>query len=217
MTFRLVVFDLDGTLVDSRRDLAQSANALLAECGCRELSEEAIGRMIGDGAARLVKRAFDAAGCPQPPTALDRFLAIYNGRLLAFTRPYDGVVNVLETLAPRAALAVLTNKPLASTRQILDGLDMSRFFQPSRVIGGDGPFPRKPEPAGLLHLMQEAGVRPSDTMLVGDSKIDWQTAHAARAHICLASYGFGFDSMAGASLAELDRVVRTPAELLGFL
>ena len=217
MTFRLVVFDLDGTLVDSRRDLAQSANALLAECGCRELSEEAIGRMIGDGAARLVKRAFDAAGCPQPPTALDRFLAIYNGRLLAFTRPYDGVVNVLETLAPRAALAVLTNKPLASTRQILDGLDMSRFFQPSRVIGGDGPFPRKPEPAGLLHLMQEAGVRPSDTMLVGDSKIDWQTAHAARAHICLASYGFGFDSMAGDSLAELDRVVRTPAELLGFL
>ena len=217
MTFRLVVFDLDGTLVDSRRDLAQSANALLAECGCRELSEEAIGRMIGDGAATLVKRAFDAAGCPQPPTALDRFLAIYNGRLLAFTRPYDGVVNVLETLAPRAALAVLTNKPLASTRQILDGLDMSRFFQPSRVIGGDGPFPRKPEPAGLLHLMQEAGVRPSDTMLVGDSKIDWQTAHAARAHICLASYGFGFDSMAGASLAELDRVVRTPAELLGFL
>ena len=217
MTFRLVVFDLDGTLVDSRRDLAQSANALLAECGCRELSEEAIGRMIGDGAATLVKRAFDAAGCPQPPTALDRFLAIYNGRLLAFTRPYDGVVDVLETLAPRTALAVLTNKPLASTRQILDGLDMSRFFQPSRVIGGDGPFPRKPEPAGLLHLMQEAGVRPSDTMLVGDSKIDWQTAHAARAHICLASYGFGFDSMAGASLAELDRVVRTPAELLGFL
>jgi phosphoglycolate phosphatase len=217
MTFRLVTFDLDGTLVDSRRDLAQSANALLAECGCSQLSEEAIGRMIGEGAATLVKRAFDAAGCPQPPTALDRFLAIYSSRLLAFTRPYDGIVDVLEALAPRTALAVLTNKPLASTRQILDGLDMSRFFQPSRVIGGDGPFPRKPDPAGFLHLMHEAGSVPSETMLVGDSKIDWQTAHAARAHICLASYGFGFESVAGNSLAELDRVIRTPAELLGFL
>lgn len=217
MTFRLVVFDLDGTLVDSRRDLAQSANALLAECGCRPLSEDAVGRMIGEGAAILVKRAFDAAGCPQPPTALDRFLAIYNSRLLAHTRPYDGIIDVLAAFAPRTVLAVLTNKPLASTRQILDGLDMSRFFQPSRVIGGDGPFPRKPDPAGLLHLMHEAGAPPSGTVLVGDSKIDWQTAHAARAHICLASYGFGFESMATDSLAELDRVVRTPTELLGFL
>src|SRR5262245_47791251 len=93
MTFRLVVFDLDGTLVDSRRDLAQSANTLLAECGCRQLSEEAIGRMIGEGAATLVKRAFDAVGCSQPPESLDRFLAIYNGRLLACTRPYDGIVD----------------------------------------------------------------------------------------------------------------------------
>lgn len=217
MRFRLIVFDLDGTLVDSRRDLAQSANALLAECGCRSLSEDAIGRMIGDGAAALVKRAFDAAGCPQPPTALDRFLTIYNGRLLAFTRPYDGIIEVLAALAPRATLAVLTNKPLASTRQILDGLGLSGFFQPSRVIGGDGPFPRKPDPAGLVHLMREAGTTPAHTLLVGDSKIDWQTAHAANAHICLASYGFGFESIDANGLAELDRVVRTPAELLGFL
>jgi len=217
MRFRLVVFDLDGTLVDSRRDLAQSANALLAECGCSPLSEDAIGRMIGEGAATLVKRAFDAAGCPQPPTALERFLSIYNSRLLAFTRPYEGIVDVLAALAPHTALAVLTNKPLAPTRQILDGLEMSRFFQPARVIGGDGPFPRKPDPSGFLHLMHEAGTLPSDTIMVGDSNIDWQTANAARAHICLASYGFGFESIAADSLAELDRVARTPAELLGFL
>jgi len=216
-TFRLVVFDLDGTLIDSRRDLAQSANALLAESGCGPLSEEAIGRMVGDGAATLVKRAFDAAGCPQPSTALDRFLAIYNNRLLAFTRPYDGIIDVLAALAPRTTLALLTNKPLASTRQILDGLDMSRYFELSRVIGGDGPFPRKPDPVGLIHLMHEAAATPGDTVLVGDSKIDWQTARAARAHICLARYGFGFDNILAEGLDELDRVVETPGDLLGFL
>jgi phosphoglycolate phosphatase len=217
MTLRLIVFDLDGTLVDSRRDLAQSANALLAECGCRQLSEDAIGRMIGEGAATLVQRAFDAAGCPPPPAALDRFLAIYNSRLLVCTRPYDGIADVLAAFAPRTTLAVLTNKPLAPTREILDGLHLSRFFEASRVVGGDGPFPRKPDPAGLLHLMHDAGVLPAETLLIGDSNIDWQTARAARAHICLASYGFGFESVDAGSLAELDRVVRSPAELLGFL
>jgi phosphoglycolate phosphatase len=217
ITFRLIVFDLDGTLVDSRRDLAQSANALLAECGCGPLSEEAVGRMIGDGAATLVKRAFDAAGCPQPSTALARFLAIYNSRLLAFTRPYDGIIDVLAALAPRATLALLTNKPLASTRQILDGLGMSGYFQSQLVIGGDGPFPRKPDPAGLVHLMHEAGATPAETMLVGDSHIDWQTARRARAHICLAGYGFGFESISLEGLDELDRVIQAPADLLGFL
>jgi phosphoglycolate phosphatase len=217
MTFRLVVFDLDGTLVDSRRDLAESANLLLAECGCTILPEDSIGRMIGDGAATLVKRAFDAAGCRQPPTALERFLSIYNSRLLAFTRPYAGIVDVLGVLEGRRTLALLTNKPLASTRAILDGLGLSAYFRPERVIGGDGPFARKPDPAGLLHLIQSAGTTAEETILVGDSRIDWQTARAAGAHVCLAGYGFGFESMAGENVDELDRVVMTPSDLLGFL
>jgi len=123
---RLIVFDLDGTLVDSRRDLAESANALLAEYGCPALDEHAIGRMVGDGAATLVARALAAAGCPPATEALPRFLAIYNGRLLRCTRAYPGVPELLEHLAARAALAVLTNKPLAATRQILEGLDLAR-------------------------------------------------------------------------------------------
>jgi phosphoglycolate phosphatase len=216
-TCRLIVFDLDGTLVDSRRDLAESANIVLTECGGVPLPEDAIGRMVGDGAAALVKRAFEAARCPQPPGALERFLAVYNGRLLAFTRAYDGVNDVLRALAPRAPLAVLTNKPLAATRQILSGLCMSEYFSPDRVVGGDGPFPRKPDPAGLQHLIVGAGAAPAESVLVGDSIIDWRTARAAGARMCLASYGFGSENFPADCLDELDWVIKAPAELVGFL
>src|SRR5438874_8494910 len=115
MNSRLIVFDLDGTLVDSRRDLANSMNTLLAECGAAPLPEETIGRMVGDGAAVLVARGFAAARVPAPPDALARFLAIYDDHLLDHTRPYDGIADALTALGRRADLAVLTNKPLAAT------------------------------------------------------------------------------------------------------
>src|ERR1700704_1047784 len=108
--FQLFVFDLDGTLIDSRRDLANATNALLVECGAAPLPEDRIGRMVGDGAATLVARAFDACGLERPPDALPRFLAIYQAHLLDHTRPYAGVPHVLEALGARASLAVLTNK-----------------------------------------------------------------------------------------------------------
>ena len=158
--FRLFVFDLDGTLVDSRRDIADAANALLESCGAPPLPEERIGRMVGDGAARLVVRAFAAGGVKSPPDALHRFLAIYNRRLLAHTRPYPGMSVTLDALHSRASLAVLTNKPLASTREILTGLDLDRYFPTEAIVGGDGPHPRKPDPAGLRHLVSRAGVTP---------------------------------------------------------
>ena len=106
MAARLIVFDLDGTLVDSLRDLADSANALLAACGAVPLEQEAIGRMVGDGAATLVARAFAAGGVEPPADALDRFLAIYNGRLLKHTRPYPMIAEVLAELV-QSALASL--------------------------------------------------------------------------------------------------------------
>src|SRR5262249_30919420 len=101
--------------------------------------------MVGDGAATLVARVFLTSHLPQPPDALARLLALYNSRLLRFTKPYDGIPELLASLAPRTTLAVLTNKPLAAARVILEGLALSHFFT-SRVIGGDGPFPRKPSP-----------------------------------------------------------------------
>jgi phosphoglycolate phosphatase len=214
---RLLVFDLDGTLVNSRADLARSANAVLAEAGCDPLDEEAIGRMVGDGAATLVARAFEAAKRPQPFDALARFLAIYNARLLDRTRAYEGIPETLASLGRRARLGVLTNKPLAPTREILKGLDLARFFAPDLVLGGDGPQPRKPDPAGLLELARRAGVDAPRVMLVGDSLVDWQTARSAGAQICVVRYGFGFSGFPDEALDEVDAIVDRPDQLATLL
>ena len=214
---RLIVFDLDGTLVDSLRDLAGSANALLAEHGWAALPEDALGRMVGDGAATLVARAFEAAVSVAPPDALTRFLAIYNSRLLKFTRAYPGIHDALAALGARARLAVLTNKPRHATWEILNALDLSRHFPPAQVLGGDGPFPRKPDPAGLRHLIREAAATPDDTTMVGDSVIDWRTARAAGAHVCLARYGFGFEGFPVGDLSPDDRLVDQADQLVAVL
>ena len=221
---RLVIFDLDGTLVDSRRDIAESANATLVSFGAPPLPEEAIGRMVGDGAPTLVARAFAATGAERPPDALDRFLSIYHSRLLTHTRPYDGMVDVLAHLAPRMPLGVLTNKPLDATRAILDGLDLTRYFPIAQIVGGDGPFPRKPDPAGLQHLIALCGVSAHETVLVGDSVVDWRTAIAAATRVCLARYGFGWETFPMELLSDptdlsSDRawVIDRPDELLNYL
>lgn len=211
---RLVVFDLDGTLIDSRRDIADSANQLVEACGARPLSEEVIGRMVGDGAAALVARVFAAVGLDLPSDALQRFLAIYDARLLKHTRPYPEVSEVLAVLGRRASLAVLTNKPLAATRSILEGLDLARYFDGAAVVGGDGSFPRKPDPGGLQHLIARAGVAEVETLMVGDSVIDWRTAVAAQTKACLARYGFGFDGIPLDALRPIDRVIERPSDLL---
>jgi phosphoglycolate phosphatase len=215
--FRLVVFDLDGTLVDSRRDIAESANATLEAFDATPLSEDAIGRMVGNGAPVLVARAFEAAGVPQPDGALDRFLSIYDARLLQHTRPYPGMIDVLSALADRMSLAVLTNKPLAATRHIIEGLALTRFFTDDLTVAGDGPFPRKPDPAGLGHLIAATGSSAAETVLVGDSIIDWRTAAAAKARACMARYGFGWEGFPIEELSPADWVIDRPAELLRFL
>ena len=211
--FRLIVFDLDGTLIDSRRDIAESANLLLVSYGGDPLPEETIGRMVGDGAATLVARALAAAGISQPSDALERFLALYNGRLLHHTRPYAGIPDALDQLATHATLAVLTNKPLDATERILAGLDLARHFDAGRIVGGDGPFPRKPDPRGLQHLMAAAGAAADDTVLVGDSLVDWRTARGAATRVCLARYGYGFEGFPTGTLGTRDWVADSPDEL----
>lgn len=212
--FSLIVFDLDGTLVDSRKDIADAANLLLESCGAAPLAEDVISRMVGDGAPTLVARAFSAAGRVAPPDALDRFLDIYGQRLLAHTRPYPRIPEVLATLSSRTTLAVLTNKPIVATREILSGLGLAQYFSADRILGGDGPLPRKPQPDGLLHLLAGAGVNPAKAMLVGDSAIDWLTARNAGVRVCLARYGFGFETFPVDQLSADDLVIDAPSVLL---
>ena len=208
---RLVVFDLDGTLVDSRTDLANATNAMLEELGGARLPEARVVEMVGEGAAVLVRRALSAGGLdPGTPGALECFLVHYDTRLLDHTQPYDGMIDALERVGDGMPMAVLTNKPTAATGRILAGLGLSRFFP--MAIGGDSPYGRKPGPAGLLHIAAAAGVAPADTLLVGDSPIDLQTARGAGTRICLARYGFGYAFVDGDFRGD-ERFVDGPADI----
>ncbi len=208
----LLVFDLDGTLVDSHRDIANAANALVEELGGARLSDAAIVAMVGEGAALLVRRALAAAGIdPATPGALERFLTLYDARLLEHTRPYDGTIDALRALGRQAPMSVLTNKPQRPSERILDELQLRRYF--GEVIGGDTAYGRKPDPAGLLHLAQAAGVPAERTLMVGDSPVDLQTARNAGAQICLVRYGFGY-RFAPEDFRGDERFADSPADLL---
>ena len=200
---RLAVFDLDGTLVDSRRDLASAANALVVARGATPLPDEAIGAMVGEGAAVLVRRVLAASGLdPEWPGALARFLDLYDERLLEHTVPYEGILEMLEALSARMPLAVLTNKPQVHTERLLDGLGLSRYFRD--VMGGDTGFGRKPDPAGLSELARRAGGPVTEVALIGDSPIDLQTARNAGCPCVLVSYGFGYQAI---PLSDSERTV----------
>lgn len=210
MSLRLVVFDLDGTLVESKRDLADAINDLLAELGSPPLAEDSVALMVGDGARQLVRRALAATGLDvETPGALERFLRLYDERLLRHTRPYAGTQEMLARCAGRARLAVLTNKPTSATLRILRGLGLRDFFD--GIIGGDTRFGRKPDPAGLQALVADAGTRAADTLLVGDSHVDVATARRARTRLCLARFGFG---PVPANVEPTDFAIDTPAELI---
>ena len=187
---RLIAFDLDGTLIDSRRDLADSANALVVELGGSPLPEDAVARMVGEGASLLVRRALTAAGIEEPADAVARFLEFYNTRLLNHTRLYPGIVDLIREAREHARVVVLTNKPKQPTTQILDGLGLLDLFDD--VVGGDGPLPRKPDPAALVALMDSAGAERRTTLMIGDSPIDYQTAINAKVQCCIVAFGFGF-------------------------
>ncbi len=213
--FDLVVFDLDGTLVDSREDLAQATNRLLVEHGGRPLDLEVVVRMVGEGVEKLVGRAFAAAGLPVPSDGVARFLALYGGCLLVHTRPYAGVPEALEELSRMARLAVLTNKPRQFSETILRGLGLAASI--ATVLGGDGPHARKPAPDGLLRLVADFDVAIDQTLLVGDSAIDLKTARAAGTAIALARYGFGFRSVPHDQLKGDELLVDAPADLVGLV
>ena len=208
----LIVFDLDGTLIDSARDLVDSTNDVIESYGGARLPVEAIVQMVGDGARMLVARAIAASGRhADEDQALERFHDIYDRRLLGHTAPYEGIPAIVLTATNRASLAVLTNKPEAPTRRLLDAFDLGHRFQ--WVIGGDASFPRKPDPAGLQWLMEQASTTPRETLMVGDSILDAETARAAGTRFCLARYGFG-QARGETALLEDELAADQPLDLL---
>jgi phosphoglycolate phosphatase len=207
----LVVFDLDGTLVDSSGDLASAVNAALARVrpGTPALPVDTVRTMIGEGATRLVAKALAHAGLDLPAEdVLPVFMDCYSARLLETTRPYPGIPELLAELPPRV-LAVLTNKPGDMSRTILEGLGLLPLFL--RVIGGGDLATRKPDPEGLLRLVAEAGVDVRETVLVGDSAVDVRSARAAGVRMVGVDWGFDPQSL---RRDPPDVLVSRPAELL---
>jgi phosphoglycolate phosphatase len=158
-----------------------------------------------------VKRALTAANLGLDDASVARFLELYDERLLSTTRPYPGMVEALDELRDIGRIAVLTNKPLAPTQRLLDELDLAPYV--AAAIGGDGIFPRKPDPGSLIHLTERFGTERHNTVMVGDSWIDCQTARNARTLFCLARYGFGFPGSPHPELTSEAPHVDAPAEL----
>ena len=217
----LLVFDLDGTLVDSQQDLANAVNKTLAALMRAGLPDEEIVGFIGEGAATLLRRALDVSGGSteaERQEALQAFIAFYRRHKLDNTVPYPGVVPALESIraaAPDLPMAVLTNKPVGPSIGICDGLGLSRYLFAN--FGGDSFQTKKPHPEGLQRLMQDASVMlgrhvaPQRTILVGDSHVDVETARAAGALSIGCTYGLGPESLLA---AQPDALAHSPAEWL---
>ena len=183
------MFDLDGTLIDSRLDLVLSVNATLRHMNRPELPHETIYKLVGSGAAILVQRALGQnASEEESQRGLQFFLSYYREHMLDNTVTYPGVREGLEMLKDRP-LAVLTNKPVKFSQAILDGLGLAQYFR--LVYGGNSFATKKPEPEGARTVLHEFQVSPNEAMLVGDSEVDVRTARNARVWCCGVSYGLG--------------------------
>jgi phosphoglycolate phosphatase len=207
---RLLVFDLDGTLVDSTRDLAAATNAALQQAapGAPEVPLAAVVRFVGEGARLLIERSLRHAGLDlDADQVLPLFLDCYGKRLLDTTRLYPGVAEGLDALAART-LAVLTNKPGPFSRTILEGLGVASRF--ARIWGAGDVSERKPAPSGLLRLAAELGARREETLMIGDSVTDVATARAAG--IAVVGVAWGLDPP-GLRAAEPDRILEDPGQL----
>jgi len=189
MSADLLVFDLDGTLVDSQRDLADAVNATRAWMGLEPLPQVTVAQYVGNGAPVLVQRALPDAGKEDWSRGLKYFLEYYRDHMLDSTAMYPGVREALDQLhAERVPLAVLTNKPIRFTLQMLEGLGIDLHF--FRVYGGNSFPEKKPDPAGLNALVVECGADRARTIMVGDSAVDVDTARNAGVQACGVRWGF---------------------------
>jgi phosphoglycolate phosphatase len=184
-----LIFDLDGTLIDSKRDLIRSVNAMLREMGREQLHEDTISGYIGRGAPQLVGCVLgDSATEAERERALKFFLGYYENHKMDTTCAYPGVTEALEQLAA-FPMAILTNKPVRVSVRILEGLGLAKYFR--AVYGGNSFETKKPDPLGVQTILREFGAVPGEVMLIGDSEVDVQTARNAGTLAAAVNYGFG--------------------------
>jgi len=227
-SIKLVIFDLDGTLIDSRLDLVHSVNAALRHIGRPELPDNVIASYVGDGAPILIQRALggevvDDAVVHQ---GLQFFLSYYREHKLDHTTVYGGVFEALQSIqnSPRQGsngnhspnsngvtrqMVVLTNKPVVPSRAIVEALGMGKFF--SQIYGGNSFATKKPDPEGARKLLEESGARPEETVIVGDSHVDVETGQNAGLWTVGVNYGFAPHTLHG---NPPDVLVDTPGELV---
>ena len=215
---KLLIFDLDGTLVDSRLDLIQSVNAMLQHFHRPELPGDVVAGYVGDGAPMLVRRAL---GDPDDERfvqeALEFFLSYYRVHKLDNTHAYEGVREALEAIRDSGGgadrrMAVLSNKPVNPSRAIIDALGLGEFF--IRVYGGNSFHTKKPDPLGVHTLLEETGTRSDETVIIGDSSIDVITGRNADLWTCGVTYGFAPRTLED---APPDVIVDSPKELADVL
>jgi phosphoglycolate phosphatase len=202
---RALIFDLDGTLIDSKQDLILSVNAMLREMRRGELADETISAYIGHGAPQLVARALGKSTSEEEmQRALKFFLGYYEEHKMDTTRAYPGVAETLEQLAAMP-MAILTNKPVRISGRILDELGLSKYFR--AVYGGNSFETKKPDPLGAKTILREFRAAPKEALLIGDSEVDIQTARNAGTLAAAVNYGFGtHDRAAHPADAYLDRL-----------
>jgi phosphoglycolate phosphatase len=211
---RLLVFDLDGTLIDSRLDLIHSVNATLRHIARPELDGDVIASYVGDGAPALLRRALgDTIDQALLQAALEYFLGYYRLHKLDHTTVYEGIPEILTSLANssnglRREMAVLSNKPVNPSRAIVQALGLGDFFV--RIYGGNSFPTKKPDPLGIQTILQETGVAAEEALIIGDSSVDVLTGRNARLWTCGVTYGF-----APHTLEEVppDVLVESPREL----
>jgi phosphoglycolate phosphatase len=213
---RLLVFDLDGTLIDSRLDLVHSVNATLRHLGRPELADDVIASYVGDGAPTLIRRVLGEADMANEALlreALDYFLGYYRIHKLDHTTVYEGIPEILASVANSSnglqrQMAVLSNKPVNPTRDIVRAVGLADYFV--SVYGGNSFTTKKPHPLGLQAILLETGVPAEEALMIGDSSIDVQTGRNAAMWTCGVSYGFAPHSLED---VPPDVLVESPREL----
>jgi phosphoglycolate phosphatase len=224
-TAKLLIFDLDGTLIDSREDLANSINAMLSHFGKKDLPHEVIASYIGDGAPMLVRRSL---GDPDDENfvqdAVLYFMSWYREHKLDNTYVYDGVKEALDAIqksrngasaqgTPALKMAVLSNKPVGPSRAIVEALGLGQYF--FQVYGGNSFHTKKPDPTGVQALLEEAGAAAEETVIIGDSDIDVLTARNSGIYSVGVTYGLAPHTLQDAPPDVLIDHPRELADVLG--